>query len=341
MARGPGLEVVPEPEPSGAAVPVRGGRIAELDAVRGMALLGISIVNTVGITGMATTVEGDRSRAAYWAYETLLHQRFFPIFSFLFGLSFGIFLHAAREKIAHPRVIMLARLGFLICFGALHRLLQPDEVLFTYGVVGIVVLLPASFMPGWAVLVLGGMGTAAGVMVGGGIALIPGVFLLGLSAERLGIRNMLAAATGRLAVSFVVCSTLALALNIWQIRAAGPSMSALAALAGLVTAASYTIGLVLILRSRLHWVTGGLVNVGRMALTSYVGATVLIIVANRFVKLDEAPNYGTAILVGGFIFLLEMVVSSVWLRYARYGPLEWLWRCLTWWRIVPIRSRAA
>jgi hypothetical protein len=35
----------------------------------------------------------------------------------------------------------------------------------------------------------------------------------------------------------------------------------------------------------------------------------------------------------------QAVLSAYWLRHFRYGPAEWVWRCLTWWRLVPIRKR--
>ncbi|WP_263399834.1 DUF418 domain-containing protein [Saccharopolyspora pogona] len=30
----------------------------------------------------------------------------------------------------------------------------------------------------------------------------------------------------------------------------------------------------------------------------------------------------------------------MWLARFRYGPLEWVWRCATWWSIVPLRRAA-
>ncbi|MGH3786636.1 MAG: DUF418 domain-containing protein [Pseudonocardiaceae bacterium] len=37
------------------------------------------------------------------------------------------------------------------------------------------------------------------------------------------------------------------------------------------------------------------------------------------------------------IILVQVVWSWVWLRHFRYGPTEWLWRCLSWWQPAPIR----
>ena len=37
------------------------------------------------------------------------------------------------------------------------------------------------------------------------------------------------------------------------------------------------------------------------------------------------------------ILLVQAVWSSWWLRAFRYGPVEWVWRCLTWWQVAPLR----
>lgn len=301
-------------------------RIGEVDVLRGVALFGISIVNTVGITGMP-----DGSGLAYSAYETLLHQRFFPIFAFLFGVSFGLFLDAAQERTRSPRSAMLARLGFLMPFGALHRLLQPEEVLLTYAVVGIVVLLPASFLPGRFVLALGAVSTVAAALVTGGSALIPGLFLLGYAAQRFGIERLLALPVRRVAVAFVIGLAAAVALNLWQI-----SGGSQAALAGVVTGATYMAAILLLLRSRVRRALWRLAPLGRMSLTAYIGGTLMIVAAGNFTNLGGT----SAVSVGVCVFAVELAFSSLWLRHARYGPLEWVWRCLTWWEVVPNRSTA-
>ncbi len=298
--------------------------------LRAVALLGICMVNAVDLLGTPVAAGEHRSGAAYWAYETLLHQRFFPIFSFLFGVSFGLFLRVAETRVRRPRVVMLARLGFLVPFGALHRLLYPDEVLLTYAVVGIAVLLPASFAPTAVVFSLGVLGVAAGVAVHGGVALIPGIFLLGLAAERYGVRRLLDAATG---LGLGACVLAALVLDVWQVGAGAPAASVLAAGAGVATAAAYMFGVVVLLRTDARRFLAGLAPVGRMALSGYVGATVMILGVGRLVE----PGDGPAVVIGAGVFAVEAVLAWVWSRYARYGPLEWVWRSLTWWRPVPMR----
>ena len=56
-----------------------------------------------------------------------------------------------------------------------------------------------------------------------------------------------------------------------------------------------------------------------------------------FAKVDRV--WQLAIVVG--VWILQLVWSPLWLRRYRFGPLEWLWRSLTYWKRQPMdRARA-
>jgi uncharacterized protein len=38
------------------------------------------------------------------------------------------------------------------------------------------------------------------------------------------------------------------------------------------------------------------------------------------------------------VWLLQLIWSPLWLSVFQMGPLEWLWRCLSYGRLVPIRN---
>ena len=42
--------------------------------------------------------------------------------------------------------------------------------------------------------------------------------------------------------------------------------------------------------------------------------------------------------VGG-IWILQLIWSPLWLSRFEMGPLEWVWRCLTYGRMVPLLKR--
>lgn len=41
------------------------------------------------------------------------------------------------------------------------------------------------------------------------------------------------------------------------------------------------------------------------------------------------------------VWVLQLVVSPIWLRSFQFGPLEWLWRSLTYLQLAPLRRRVA
>jgi uncharacterized protein len=40
------------------------------------------------------------------------------------------------------------------------------------------------------------------------------------------------------------------------------------------------------------------------------------------------------------VWIVNMVWSTVWLKYFQFGPMEWVWRSLTYWKRQPMRLRA-
>lgn len=69
---------------------------------------------------------------------------------------------------------LIRRMLVLVVLGALHHLLQPGEVLLWYGLVGLVVLLPFSYLNGRTNLLVDTVRLAAAVSTGLGILMIPG-----------------------------------------------------------------------------------------------------------------------------------------------------------------------
>jgi len=88
-------------------------------------------------------------------------------------------------------------------------------------------------------------------------------------------------------------------------------------------------------------ITQKLAAVGRMAFTNYILETLICTTIfyghglGMFGRCNRVQ--GMAIVFGVWIFLL--VFSRIWLRYHYSGPLEWLWRTLTYRRIQPFRRR--
>jgi len=79
--------------------------------------------------------------------------------------------------------------------------------------------------------------------------------------------------------------------------------------------------------------------VGRMALTNYIFQTIVLIVIFYNVGFDLFGRTDLFVTVGLAILVLasQIVMSHIWLQHYRFGPLEWLWRSLTYKRRINIR----
>jgi uncharacterized protein len=119
-------------------------RIKIIDVLRGFALLGIIIVHVV-----EQYYAGDSS---IFAKNTPLDMgilifmsifiigKFFPIFSFLFGLSFAIQMNQAEKKGKKYTGWFLWRLVILLGIGAVHQAFYRGDILMLYAILGLVLL---------------------------------------------------------------------------------------------------------------------------------------------------------------------------------------------------------
>jgi uncharacterized protein len=109
----------------------------------------------------------------------------------------------------------------------------------------------------------------------------------------------------------------------------------------LFLAGAYLGGMMLICQSgKLPLLTRRLAAVGRMAFTNYLVQTVICTTLfyghgfGLFGKIDRTGQ----ILIVILIFALQMWLSPLWLKHFRFGPLEWLWRSLTYRKMQPMRN---
>jgi len=80
---------------------------------------------------------------------------------------------------------------------------------------------------------------------------------------------------------------------------------------------------------------------GRMAFTNYIVQTLIctaIFYGHGF-GLYGKTERKEQILVVFCVWAFQLIVSPIWLKHFRFGPLEWLWRSLTYRRRQPMRMR--
>jgi len=87
---------------------------------------------------------------------------------------------------------------------------------------------------------------------------------------------------------------------------------------------------------------GRFAPLGRMALTNYIMHSVILTTmfygyaGGLFGEISRAPQ----MLIVAAIIVFQMVFSSWWLSRYRFGPLEWLWRSMTYKALQPMKISA-
>lgn len=409
-----------EPQPVGPTT--KGERYAIIDIVRGFALFGVLLSNMVLTTQFLALPDAMREAlpsatldtAVLFITDTLVTDKFYTLFSMLFGLGFAVQMHRANQRGADVAPVYVRRLVVLFAMGVLHgSLLWFGDVLHIYAILGFALLFFARFSDRFV------LGCAIGVaaIIGGAIPVLdwmaetrgwtyplffggelparemyevlahgtygqvlqlnwrvhlqdyghPGFsgwiglwyldifwrFLLGFLIGR----RMLRAPTQMHADSLrrLMAWTLSIGLagnavmsarlnyEIWSLdnRVLDALLSAMHELWVLALAIGY-VCLLAFFCQRPKWdrLIGGLAPVGRMALTNYVtqsAAMMLFFYGIGFGLLGTAG--ATACLaLSVLIFAVQIAYSRRWLNHYRFGPLEWIWRTLTYGKLQPLKG---
>jgi uncharacterized protein len=89
----------------------------------------------------------------------------------------------------------------------------------------------------------------------------------------------------------------------------------------------------------LQWLTSSLGAVGQMAFSNYILHSVITAFfftgygLKMYGKLERYELY----YVVAAIWAFQLIASPIWMRHFRFGPLEWCWRSLTYWKRQPMR----
>ena len=392
-------------------------RIVSLDALRGLALLGILLINVWSFSMPEQTllnptiyadgaVYGEFTGANYWAWafsHVFAQNKFITLFSALFGAGILLFVDSKKEKGQDAVRLHYRRTAILIAIGLAHAyLLWYGDILVAYGVTALVVVAFRNlesrqlagagvvfllFMPVTELLAavsLGGDAVASqwapseaalrqqvatyrgGWLeqldhrvsssfdrqttgyVGGSFWQVGGTMLLGMALYRWG------ALTGERSAAFyrrlVALGVVGLAITVaGVVYIEANDWSADAALywrqfvyAGSFPLAGGYLGLVMLYARRRPDgpVTRGLAAVGRTAFTNYLLQTVIATTVfyghglGLFGLVNRVEQLG---FVAG-VWAVQIGLSVVWLNYYRFGPVEWVWRTLTYGERQPMRN---
>jgi uncharacterized protein len=178
---------------------------------------------------------------------------------------------------------------------------------------------------------------------------IAGMMMLGMALFRLGVltlesktRTYLAMMGGGYAIGLSVNILEAL----WIMdHGFTPLAYAQASISYDVSRLAMTMGhlglLMLFLRSGiLPFVRQSMAAVGRMALTNYLTHSVVALIIFVFLGYWGALQRHQLYFIVVAIWAVQFLVSPIWLRNFHFGPVEWLWRYLTYGKMPAFRKSA-
>ena len=389
-------------------------RIVVLDIIRGVALLGILLVHMplwfgtpylyLSLFDQTTEWVNIWDRVAYIFVDTFVQGKFFPIFSFLFGLGFFIFFERAKERSTKPKRLFCKRLFILLIIGLIHAFfIWFGDVLVSYALLGF--LLPlffnrkpktiliwaiALFAPIAFLTVLGaaftillnganaevtttqmpaifmglkdniessfqayGHGTFGEIMAQRAsdtllgyaflfaiIFVIFPIFLLGLYAGKKGIFQNLEANLPFIRKTWIWSCVIGLSMSVVTLILRNQTETNLISFINIVTGFFRDAGLIVfyftsitLLFQKTKWVSKlkPFGYVGRMALSNYLLQSIIgtMIFYSYGLGLygQIAPALGFVLAI--LIFIIQIIISKWWLSRYQFGPMEWVWRSLT------------
>ncbi|MBU0437739.1 DUF418 domain-containing protein [Staphylococcus succinus] len=328
-------------------------RIKSLDFIRGVAILGILLIN---IPAFQTVMEGFKF-PNYSGIEVsinnlitiVIEKKFFGLFSILFGIGMGIFMDNSVKKNLSPYRMMSRRLVFLLMFGILHAIfIFSGSILAPYAIIGFITfglyyfkadILKSIFIILSIVYTLGVILKLQNIEFSilnaflNDSMLIIIFFIFGLYLTKSGyIYNE---STGKnkskrnygilLLLGLIIIFAIFLYMTGSFAKIDKQSISLLV----IPQTILYFIILENIsLRNNLKYLKLFFSTIGKMAFTNYVMQSVIGIILIKILGIVY-PTPISVLYLSVLIVIINYVFSFVILKYYKQGPLEWLWRKFT------------
>ncbi|MBT2699552.1 DUF418 domain-containing protein [Bacillus sp. ISL-40] len=325
-------------------------RIDVLDYLRGFALMGIILVNIIPLLSVRLP-NPHTTDASYLRFLYLLVEgRFYTIFTFLFGVGFYIFISRANAKGKNGYVLFLRRILVLFFFGLVHVHFQPGEALTVYAICGLIIL-PFYKANKVVNLVFGMVMLLVLSLYAQKMFMVVPLMLLGIAAGQYRMFERISQHLKQTVIFTGIMFVLSVAGLIYQYQHA-PFMFGsdgdfkdtqrflrIGISLGPMVSALYVGVLILLLNFPVvRQVLSPLKSYGRMALTNYVSQTTFILVAGKLLDLFDHITYLQSLYFCLAIYVIQLTFSAIWLRHFSFGPLEWVWRTLTYFEFPPMRK---
>ncbi|MEN3133851.1 DUF418 domain-containing protein [Bacillus albus] len=334
-------------------------RIVSLDIIRGFALLGILFINIpayqVILEGAVIPSYSEVDKIIKNFISIFIEKKFFSIFSFLFGVGFYIFTSRAESRSDKPRWRFSRRLLSLLLIGIIHYLFFWGSILPIYAITGFLLLpfynatysticrwlvgISATYLT--ALLVNLGVSSKNPILavtsfVTGDLTLISIMFLAGFFVAKADWIGRIKDFQNQIRRIQLTTLPLFIGSSIWIWTAAqadSKQLPLIISISTIPTVAFYLSTMFLLLENKtVSTIFMPVSYVGRMALTNYVAQSFIGLAIMSFMNI-EYPLPTQVVLIAILIFLIQTLYTVVWFKFFKMGPLEKVWRFMTYGRL--------
>ena len=138
-------------------------RIEVIDALRGFAVLGILLANILSWSGIKFMPFSEIRLWPNFEVDLIVYKligifvdtKFYTIFSLLFGIGFYLQFNKNRNNQYSFMKMYYKRLGYLMLFGLIHMFFWSGDILFIYGVMGIIFVQFRNIKPNTLLIIAG------------------------------------------------------------------------------------------------------------------------------------------------------------------------------------------
>ncbi|WP_414054256.1 DUF418 domain-containing protein [Macrococcus equi] len=368
-------------------------RIESIDIIRGISIIGILFMNILGFHIYNVYLEpfkiykDSMSQTLYQLNMLFVHNSFYPIFAFLFGLGLAIMYTNMKHKNIKPGIVLYRRIFFMMIFGFIHgMLLFNGDFLHLYATLAIVAipflfirkrhaLITSTILFGLNILVwissiiwkeeinMDGLAQDSTAGLKSDIAhhdiagiiqwnsdifisekyphvftwLLPNILMVfpfilfgiwfyksdGINKIRHNIKRSTIIAILLAVIGFAIK-----AMGVYQYDVITTSQHIY--IGGSLVAAAYFIAVVIMCEQpKLLNLLSPFKALGKLAFTNYIMQSVFMFIIFYGLGYYSKLTLLQITLIGVGIAITQVICSNIYLKYYKMGPLEYVWRKLT------------
>ena len=312
-------------------------RIVSLDIIRGLAIYLIVFMNSLEVIPRVAgenIIETHTDAIIYNLEEIFIENKFIGLFSLLFGISMGIFMDNARRKNLSPLKLMFRRLLFLLIVGIMTFMFLTPFL--PYAIIGLIIMFVENLKKPKLTLIF----LIVVILSFIAISIYQNNFfhlniaitldmLLGLFLWQSGTISNFKEYKRQYLVSLIIGLIIITLVDLNWMYFDFDKNLILYLITPLQTFIYFILLMFITQSQRVRQWLKPAEKIGKTAFTNFILQILLLNLIIRIFFNSSCPTPSQSILISVITILIMSVLTMVWLKYFKQGPLEKIWRMWT------------